>query len=85
MFLGVRKESSGDWVWSETRTYADDVVLVIDDSYECAALYTDEFDSNIVATPCDIHMHFICEFDLNAEESEDGSSTGKVIGTFFIR
>ena len=53
--------------------------------YECAALYPDGEGWLIADTPCDVQMHFICEFDLNAEESEVGLSTGKVIGTFIIK
>ena len=90
VYLGMRKTiSTNRWAWDVTGTPAIDLVYETsaDGSYECAYIDTEEEEGNwvIYDTSCDIQRNFVCEFDLNADESELISATGKVLASLIIK
>ena len=90
VYLGMRKTiSTNRWAWDVTGTPAIDLVYETsaDGSYECAYIDTEEEEGNwvIYDTSCDIQGNFVCEFDLNADESELISATGKVLASLIIK
>ena len=76
------------WEWNATGTRAHpDLFTEIsaDSSNECAYIDTlEEGDWVIYDTPCDIQRHFVCEFDLNAEDSDHVSPTGNELRAIII-